>query len=81
MDNIVTKKLNYHLYVNNKLNALWLLEFRKVNRKERLEAEKPFASKDTEEEARKEPFFNNFIRDFFFQHQHHSPFNAYHNMS
>jgi len=55
LDNIVTKKPNYRLYVINKLKKLRLLDFRKVKKKERLEAEKLFASKEAEEEARKEP--------------------------
>lgn len=55
LDNIVTKKPNYRLYVINKLKKLRLLDFRKVKKKERLEAEKQFASREAEEEARKEP--------------------------
>ena len=33
LDNIVTKKPNYLLYVINKLKKLWLLDFRKVKKK------------------------------------------------
>uniref|UniRef100_A0A0D6RAZ8 U2A'/phosphoprotein 32 family A C-terminal domain-containing protein n=1 Tax=Araucaria cunninghamii TaxID=56994 RepID=A0A0D6RAZ8_ARACU len=55
LDNIVTKKSNYRLYVIHKLKKLRLLDFRKVKQKERLEAEKYFASKEAEEDAKKEP--------------------------
>lgn len=55
LDNNITKKPNYRLYVIHKLKALRLLDFKKVKLKERTEAEKLFASKDAEEEAKKEP--------------------------
>ncbi|KAL8166541.1 hypothetical protein V2J09_008040 [Rumex salicifolius] len=54
MDNLVTKKPNYRLYVIHKLKQLRLLDFRKVKQKERLEAENLFSSKEAEEEAKKE---------------------------
>ncbi|KAH9328960.1 hypothetical protein KI387_001068, partial [Taxus chinensis] len=55
LDNIVTKKPNYRFYAINKLKKLRLLDFRKIKQKERLEAEKYFASKEAEEDAKKEP--------------------------
>ncbi|XP_073526436.1 uncharacterized protein [Phyllobates terribilis] len=51
MDNLVTKKPNYRLYVIHKLEHLRLLDFRKVKQKERLEAENMFSSKEAEEES------------------------------
>ncbi|XP_077212369.1 U2 small nuclear ribonucleoprotein A [Tasmannia lanceolata] len=53
LDNNITKKPNYRLYVINKLKRLRLLDFKKVKQKERTEAEKLFASKAAEEEAKK----------------------------
>ncbi|XXG47237.1 hypothetical protein AAC387_Pa02g1913 [Persea americana] len=54
LDNNITKKPNYRLYVIHKLKGLRLLDFKKVKLKERTEAEKLFASKEAEEEAKKE---------------------------
>ncbi|KAK1407128.1 hypothetical protein QVD17_38739 [Tagetes erecta] len=53
LDNNITKKPNYRLYVIHKLKPLRLLDFKKVKQKERLEAAKLFASKEAEEEAKK----------------------------
>lgn len=55
LDNSITKKPNYRLYVIHRLKGLRLLDFRKVKHKERIEAEEMFASKEAEEEAKKEP--------------------------
>uniref|UniRef100_A0A1D1YH81 U2 small nuclear ribonucleoprotein A n=1 Tax=Anthurium amnicola TaxID=1678845 RepID=A0A1D1YH81_9ARAE len=55
LDNNVTKKPNYRLYVIYKLKKLRLLDFRKVKLKERTEAELLFASKEAEEEAKRVP--------------------------
>ncbi|XP_010908745.1 U2 small nuclear ribonucleoprotein A' [Elaeis guineensis] len=55
LDNNITKKPNYRLYVIHKLKQLRLLDFKKVKQKERLEAEHLFASKEAEEEAKKVP--------------------------
>ncbi|KAF5195106.1 U2 small nuclear ribonucleoprotein a [Thalictrum thalictroides] len=55
VDNNITKKPNYRLYVIYKLKSLRLLDFKKVKHKERVEAEKLFASKEAEEEAKREP--------------------------
>ncbi|XP_065864023.1 U2 small nuclear ribonucleoprotein A' isoform X2 [Euphorbia lathyris] len=54
LDNNITKKPNYRLYVIYKLKSLRVLDFKKVKSKERLEAENLFASKEVEEEAKKE---------------------------
>ncbi|XP_042499832.1 U2 small nuclear ribonucleoprotein A' [Macadamia integrifolia] len=54
LDNNITKKPNYRLYVIHKLKLLRLLDFKKVKYKERIEAESLFASKEAEEEAKKE---------------------------
>ncbi|KAI3863521.1 hypothetical protein MKW92_015389 [Papaver armeniacum] len=54
IDNNITKKPNYRLYVIYKLKQLRLLDFKKVKHKERLEAENMFSSKEAEEEAKKE---------------------------
>lgn len=54
LDNNITKKPNYRLYVIHKLRSLRLLDFKKVKYKERVEADKMFASKEAEEEAKKE---------------------------
>ncbi|XP_059642306.1 U2 small nuclear ribonucleoprotein A' [Cornus florida] len=53
LDNNITKKPNYRLYVIHKLKALRLLDFKKVKQKERAEAEILFASEEAEEEAKK----------------------------
>ncbi|KAF9607555.1 hypothetical protein IFM89_036917 [Coptis chinensis] len=55
LDNNITKKPNYRLYVIFKLKSLRVLDFNKVKHKERIEAENLFASKEAEEEARREP--------------------------
>lgn len=55
LDNNITKKPNYRLYVIHKLKQLRLLDFKKVKQKERLEAEHLFASKEAEEAAKKVP--------------------------
>ncbi|KAL3609612.1 hypothetical protein D5086_000632 [Populus alba] len=54
LDNNITKKPNYRLYVIHKLKSLRVLDFKKVKGKERAEAEHLFASKEVEEEARRE---------------------------
>ncbi|XP_021273899.1 U2 small nuclear ribonucleoprotein A' [Herrania umbratica] len=54
LDNNITKKPNYRLYVIHKLKSLRVLDFKKVKAKERLEAENLFASKEFEEEMKKE---------------------------
>ncbi|CAN0928435.1 U2 small nuclear ribonucleoprotein A' [Linum grandiflorum] len=54
LDNNITKRPNYRLYVIFKLKALRVLDFKKVKAKERAEAENLFASKEVEEEAKKE---------------------------
>ncbi|KAJ7982645.1 U2 small nuclear ribonucleoprotein A [Quillaja saponaria] len=53
LDNNITKKPNYRLYVIHKLKSLRVLDFKKVKTKERLEAKNLFASKEVEEEAKK----------------------------
>ncbi|XP_020699502.1 U2 small nuclear ribonucleoprotein A' [Dendrobium catenatum] len=55
LDNNITKKPNYRLYVIFKLKKLRLLDFRKVKQKERIEAEGLYASEEAEEEAKKIP--------------------------
>lgn len=55
LDNNITKKPNYRLYVIHKLKGLRLLDFRKVKQKERIEAANLFATKEAEEEAKKVP--------------------------
>lgn len=54
LDNNITKKPNYRLYVIHKLKSLRVLDFKKVKSKERAEAANLFASKEVEEEAKKE---------------------------
>ncbi|XVF16915.1 hypothetical protein REPUB_Repub10bG0072000 [Reevesia pubescens] len=54
LDNNITKKPNYRLYVIHKLKSLRVLDFKKVKAKERMEAENLFASKEVEEEIKKE---------------------------
>ncbi|XP_071703026.1 U2 small nuclear ribonucleoprotein A' isoform X2 [Rutidosis leptorrhynchoides] len=54
LDNNITKKPNYRLYVIHKLKSLRVLDFRKIKQKERIEATKLFASEEAEEEAKKE---------------------------
>ncbi|CAH1428573.1 unnamed protein product [Lactuca virosa] len=54
LDNNITKKPNYRLYVIHKLKTLRLLDFKKVKQKERVEAASLFASEKAEEEAKKE---------------------------
>ncbi|KAG9131190.1 hypothetical protein Leryth_006054 [Lithospermum erythrorhizon] len=53
LDNNITKKPNYRLYVIHKLKSLRVLDFKKVKQKERMEAKKLFASEEAEEEAKK----------------------------
>ncbi|XP_050373458.1 U2 small nuclear ribonucleoprotein A' [Argentina anserina] len=53
LDNNITKKPNYRLYVIHKLKSLRVLDFKKIKDKERLEAKTLFSSKEVEEEARK----------------------------
>ncbi|KAL3529021.1 hypothetical protein ACH5RR_008343 [Cinchona calisaya] len=53
LDNNITKKPNYRLYVIHKLKSLRVLDFKKVKQKERLEANGLFASQEAEEEAKK----------------------------
>lgn len=55
LDNNITKKPNYRLYVIHKLKSLRVLDFKKVKQKEREEAENLFSSKEAEEEAKKIP--------------------------
>ncbi|KAF5746345.1 U2 small nuclear ribonucleoprotein A' [Tripterygium wilfordii] len=55
LDNNITKKPNYRLYVIHKLKSLRVLDFRKVKNKERVEAAHLFASKEVEEEIKKIP--------------------------
>ncbi|XP_051136409.1 U2 small nuclear ribonucleoprotein A' [Andrographis paniculata] len=54
LDNNITKKPNYRLYVIHKLKFLRVLDFRKVKNKERAEANALFASEEAEEEAKRE---------------------------
>ncbi|XP_047311077.1 U2 small nuclear ribonucleoprotein A'-like [Impatiens glandulifera] len=54
LDNNITKKPNYRLYVIHKLKSLRLLDFKKIKQKERDAAHKLFASKEAEEQAKKE---------------------------
>ncbi|KAK3029343.1 hypothetical protein RJ639_037866, partial [Escallonia herrerae] len=54
LDNNITKKPNYRLYVIHKLKSLRLLDFRKVTQKERIAAANMFSSQEDEEEAKKE---------------------------
>ncbi|PWA91865.1 U2 small nuclear ribonucleoprotein A [Artemisia annua] len=54
LDNNITKKPNYRLYVIHKLKSLRLLDFKKIKQKERIEASKLFASEEAEKEAQKE---------------------------
>ncbi|KAF6163768.1 hypothetical protein GIB67_012127 [Kingdonia uniflora] len=53
LDNNITKKANYRLYVIHKLKSLRLLDFKKVKLKERNEAENLFATKEAEEDVKK----------------------------
>lgn len=55
LDNNITKKPNYRLYVIHRLKKLRVLDFKKVKQKERTEAGNLFASKEAEEEAKKVP--------------------------
>ncbi|CAJ1977836.1 unnamed protein product [Sphenostylis stenocarpa] len=55
LDNNITKKTNYRLYVINKLKSLRVLDFKKVKNKERLEAKNLFASKEVIEEIQRTP--------------------------
>lgn len=53
LDNNITKKPNYRLYVIYKLKALRVLDFKKVKQKERVEAQNLFSSEEAEKEAQK----------------------------
>ncbi|KAG5387362.1 hypothetical protein IGI04_038832 [Brassica rapa subsp. trilocularis] len=53
LDNNITKKPNYRLYVIHKLKSLLVLDFIKVKAKERAEAAALFSTKEAEEEVRK----------------------------
>ncbi|XP_010548874.1 PREDICTED: U2 small nuclear ribonucleoprotein A' [Tarenaya hassleriana] len=53
LDNNITKKPNYRLYVIHKLKSLRVLDFKKVKAKERAEAANLFATKEAEEEVKK----------------------------
>ncbi|KAH0863695.1 hypothetical protein HID58_080906 [Brassica napus] len=53
LDNNITKKPNYRLYVIHKLKSLRVLDFIKVKAKERAEAAALFTSKEAEEEVKK----------------------------
>ncbi|KHN34237.1 U2 small nuclear ribonucleoprotein A' [Glycine soja] len=55
LDNNITKKPNYRLYVINNLKSLRVLDFKKVKNKERLEAKNLFASKEVIEEIQRTP--------------------------
>ncbi|CAM8939424.1 unnamed protein product [Rhodiola kirilowii] len=54
LDNNITKKPNYRLYVIHKLKALRLLDFKKVKNKERIAAQTLFATEEAEEELKKQ---------------------------
>ncbi|KAG7653701.1 U2A'/phosphoprotein 32 family A C-terminal [Arabidopsis suecica] len=53
LDNNITKKPNYRLYVIHKLKSLRVLDFIKIKAKERAEAAALFSSKEAEEEVKK----------------------------
>uniref|UniRef100_A0A7C9AXX8 U2A'/phosphoprotein 32 family A C-terminal domain-containing protein n=1 Tax=Opuntia streptacantha TaxID=393608 RepID=A0A7C9AXX8_OPUST len=53
LDNNVTKKPNYRLYVIHKLKSLRVLDFKKVRQKERVEAANLFASEEADEDVKK----------------------------
>ncbi|XP_010458275.1 PREDICTED: U2 small nuclear ribonucleoprotein A' [Camelina sativa] len=53
LDNNITKKPNYRLYVIHKIKSLRVLDFIKIKAKERAEAAALFSSKEAEEEAKK----------------------------
>ncbi|KAL0694545.1 hypothetical protein Bca4012_061725 [Brassica carinata] len=53
LDNNITKKPNYRLYVIHKLKSLRVLDFIKVKAKERVKAAALFSSKEAEEEVKK----------------------------
>ncbi|XP_057414841.1 U2 small nuclear ribonucleoprotein A'-like [Lotus japonicus] len=55
LDNNITKKPNYRLYVISKLDSLRVLDFKKVKNKERLEAKNLFGSEEAIENAQKTP--------------------------
>ncbi|XP_061364174.1 U2 small nuclear ribonucleoprotein A' [Gastrolobium bilobum] len=55
LDNNITKKANYRLYVVYKLKSLRVLDFKKVKNKERLEAKNLFATKEVIEEVQRTP--------------------------
>lgn len=53
LDNNITKKPSYRLYVIHKLKSLRVLDFKKIKQKERLAAQILFSSKEAEEKAKK----------------------------
>lgn len=53
LDNNITKKANYRLYVIYKLKSLRVLDFKKVKNRERLEAKNLFDSNDVIEEVQR----------------------------
>jgi len=55
IDNVVSKKTNYRLYVINKLPDLRILDFKKIKRKERVEAEKLFGPPARKAKGKKRP--------------------------
>ncbi|KAL2322285.1 hypothetical protein Fmac_026664 [Flemingia macrophylla] len=55
LDNNITKKENYRLYVINKLKSLRVLDFKKVKNKERLEAKSLFDTKEVVEKIQRTP--------------------------
>ncbi|CAL5361694.1 unnamed protein product [Camellia sinensis] len=54
LDNNITKKPNYCLYVIHKLKSLHVLDFKKVKHKERIEAHNLFSSQESEEQGENE---------------------------
>ncbi|XP_028077727.1 U2 small nuclear ribonucleoprotein A'-like isoform X1 [Camellia sinensis] len=54
LDNNITKKPNYRLYVIHKLKSLRLLDFKRVKHEEQIEAKNLFSSEEDEEQAKKE---------------------------
>ncbi|KAL7209789.1 hypothetical protein ACSBR1_031368 [Camellia fascicularis] len=54
LDNNITKKPNYRLYVIHKLKSFRLLDFKRVKHKEQIEAKNLFSSEEDEEQAKKE---------------------------
>jgi len=54
LDNLITKKQHYRLYMIHKLPHLKLLDFRKIKQKERVEAQKQFGASAEKSKKRKE---------------------------